>query len=124
MLKMLFSIFGFKDGKNQTGKNAIVVFINLYKVFLFSLSSKFGGLVIICMVIFFIFILFSQLEFGYSSRTAGGKSLRKHKASKRTKLRQVLPLLIAILIGVSLSKQTIIVDSYFTGVDYTKVTSL
>lgn len=38
-----------------------------------SLSSKFGGLVIICMVILFLFILFSQLEFGCSSRTAGGK---------------------------------------------------
>ena len=87
-----------------------------------SLSSKFGGLVIICMVILFLFILFSQLEFGCSSssRTAGGKSLHKHKASKRTKLRQVLPLLVAILIGMSLRKQTIIVDSYFTGVDYTK----
>ena len=68
-------------------------------------ESNIDKLVIICMVIFFLFI--------FSSRTAGGKSLRKHKASKRTTLRQVLRLLVALLIGMSLSlrKQTIILST-------------
>ena len=98
---MVINAYNYNHTTNMTSLHGINIHINNNNTLM---SSKFG-LVIICMVIFSLYILFFQVG---CSRTTGTKSLRKREASKRTKLRQVLPLLIAILIGM----QMIFADRY------------